>query len=117
MSGKKPKRSMDEALSKSAEALAFLEEGKPRRADRPVRTPKLDQQPGYRHSEQAVRDRPRPVPGKRPVESVRMTFRLPKSIADGLIDASAGRRKRRDKASSQQDIVAEALDLWLKRTN
>jgi hypothetical protein len=46
-------------------------------------------------------------------ERIAVTVRLPKELAHALIDASAERRKNREKAWSQQDIVAEALVDWL----
>ncbi|MGE9270788.1 MAG: hypothetical protein ACQKBU_08290 [Verrucomicrobiales bacterium] len=48
-----------------------------------------------------------------PSERIAVTVRLPKEIADALIDASAERRKNRQQAWSQQDIVAEAVSGWL----
>ncbi len=50
-----------------------------------------------------------------PDERIAVTVRLPKDIAHALIDASAERRKNRDKAWSQQNIVAEALESHLRR--
>jgi hypothetical protein len=44
-----------------------------------------------------------------------MTFRLPAALSGRLGRVSAERKLRRQRPFSQQDIVAEALDEWLKR--
>lgn len=50
----------------------------------------------------------------RPYEDlVAITVRVPKRIADRLIDACAARRKNRQRPWSQQGIAAEALEEWL----
>ena len=86
--------SMTEALKEREDVIAFLEAGKPKaRNENPTSQPTASRKP--------------------PEERIAVTVRLPKSIAHALIDASAERRKNRDKAWSQQDIVAEALELLL----
>lgn len=52
---------------------------------------------------------------KPPEERIAVTVRLPKKLAHQLIDESARRRKRKEPAWSQQDIVAEALGKWLNQ--
>lgn len=47
--------------------------------------------------------------------TVSMTFRLPADLPAQLIRASAERRVTRELPASQQDIVAEALQDWLRR--
>lgn len=94
----KPKRhSMAEALKRRHDVRAFLDEGRPQPENRA--TPKS--------SKPAT---------KRKEPRIAVTVRLPESLAHALIDASADRRKNRQKAWSQQDIVAEALEAWLARS-
>ncbi len=45
---------------------------------------------------------------------VSATYRLPQSILDRLGIASAQRKAQRLEPASQQDIVAAALDKWLR---
>ncbi len=45
---------------------------------------------------------------------VSATYRLPQSIIDRLGIASAQRKAHRLEPASQQDIVAAALDKWLR---
>lgn len=86
--------SMTEALKEREDVIAFLAAGKPKaRNENPANQPTPSRKP--------------------PAERIAVTVRLPKAIAHALIDASAERRKNRDKAWSQQDIVAEALELLL----
>ena len=99
MAPKLKRHSMTEALDRSGEVMAFLREG----------------DPGAKKSEKAHHPE-RPKPSESPTEErIAVTVRLPKELAHALIDASAERRKNREKAWSQQDIVAEALYLWLTR--
>lgn len=87
----KPKRhSMTEALKQRDDVQAFLQDGRPEPEDRA--TPKSSK-PAAQTMEPRI-----PV-----------SVRLPESLAHALIDASAERRKSRQKAWSQQDIVAEPL--------
>lgn len=46
---------------------------------------------------------------------VAMTFRLPASLAARLLEVSSARKLRRERPFHQQDIVAEALTLWLRQ--
>ncbi len=86
---------MTEALKGREDVAAFLEAGRPK----------------ARNEDPADRSA---TPKPPPEERIAVTVRLPKDIAHALIDASAERRKNRDKAWSQQDIVAEVLREWLK---
>lgn len=90
-------QSMAEALGRSGEVAAFLREGDPGRA-KPERPNRLEN------------SKPRENTAE---ERIAVTVRLPRDLAHALIDASAKRRKNREKNSSQQDIVAEALRSWL----
>lgn len=93
----KPKRlSMTDALKGREDVIAFLEAGKPKARNENPTT--------YE------------TPSRKPTEErIAVTVRLPKAIAHALIDASAQRRKNRQENWSQQDIVAEALGVWLKK--
>lgn len=87
--------SMTEALKEREDVIAFLEAGKPKaRNENPTSQPTPSSKP--------------------PEERIAVTVRLPKTIAHALIDASAERRKNREEAWSQQDIVAEALEKWIE---
>jgi hypothetical protein len=86
---------MAEALGNRDDIRAFLGAGKPGpKRQTPTEHPKSE----------------RRVPERR----IAVTFRLPERIAHALIDASAERRKNREKAWSQQDIAAEALEEWFQ---
>lgn len=93
----KPKRhSMAEALKEREEVRAFLDAGKSSSQSNEVKP-----------QERTNR--------KNPERRIAVTLRLPEKIAHALIDASAERRKNREMAWSQQDIVAEALGDWLEK--
>ncbi len=49
--------------------------------------------------------------------TISMTFRLPAALSGRLCSVSAERKLRHQRPFSQQDIVAEALDQWLKRNS
>lgn len=49
--------------------------------------------------------------------TISMTFRLPAALSGRLGRVSAERKLQRQRPFSQQDIVAEALDEWLKRNS
>lgn len=89
---------MTDALKGREDVIAFLEAGKPKAKNE-------------NPSNQLTSSR------KPHEERIAVTVRLPKTIAHALIDASAGRRKNREQAWSQQDIVAEVLSEWLKKIN
>jgi len=90
---------MTEALDRSGEVMAFLREGDPGA-----------KKPAKRHHPE------RPKPSESLAEErIAVKVRLPKELAHALIDASAERRKNREKAWSEQDIVAESLKVWLAR--
>ena len=89
---------MTVALDRSGEVMAFLREGDPGA-----------KKPAKRHHPE------RPKPSESLAEErIAVTVRLPKELAHALIDASAERRKNREKAWSEQEIVAEAILEWLK---
>ena len=95
MATKTKRLSMTEALKGREDVIAFLEAGRPK----------------------AKNENPtsQPTPSSKPLEErIAVTVRLPKVIAHALIDASAERRKNREEAWSQQEIVAEALKSWLE---
>jgi len=96
MAATRKRHSMAEALKGRDDVLAFLEGG---------------QRPSTKG-----RENPKPAAPSRPAERrIAVTLRLPENLAHALIDASAERRKNREKAWSQQDIVAEALGEWLSK--
>lgn len=47
--------------------------------------------------------------------SVSMTFRLPADLSHHLMRAAVERKLKRERPFSQQDIVAEALQDWLRQ--
>lgn len=68
----------------------------------------------------SVRTKPKPKPDEEPVReesSIPVTFRLPESLVRAMISASAERKIRRVKPSTQQDIAALAIREWLNRNN
>jgi len=90
---------MTESLGRSGEVMAFLREG----------------DPGARRQEiPPSRETTTPLQVQAE-ERIAVTVRLPRNLAHALIDASAERRKKREKAWSQQEIVAEALAEWLEK--
>lgn len=88
---------MTESLKRREDVRAFLEAGTENRQNS---DPNLE---------------PKESP-KTPERRIAVTLRLPEEIAHALIDASAERRKKRQKNSSQQDIVAEALEEWFSES-
>lgn len=67
-----------------------------------------------------VRTKSKPKPDQEPVReesSIPVTFRLPESLVRAMISASAERKIRRIKPSTQQDIAALAIREWLNRNN
>lgn len=97
MAPKLKRHSMTEALDRSGEVMAFLREGDPG-----ARKPEKGHHPETPKPSESLTE-----------ERIAVTVRLPKELAHALIDASAERRKNREKAWSQQDIVAEALQHWI----
>jgi hypothetical protein len=93
MTAKRKRQSMAEALKDRQDVKAFL-------CDKA----------SNRSNEQTRSEKP-------PERRIAVTLRLPEKIAHALIDASAERRKKRQRNWSQQDIVAEALATWLPRTS
>jgi transcriptional regulator of met regulon len=91
MAAKLKRHSMTDALRAREDIVAFLEEGR------------IGSLGGSRIAKSATT--------KKPTEKrIAVTLRLPLKIAHALIDQSAQRRKNREQAWSQQDIVAEALE-------
>ena len=84
---------MTVSLMGREDVLAFLDVGKPRSRNDDMSRPRQKAEPTEKR--------------------IAVTLRLPEKIAQALIDESANRRKKREKAWSQQDIVAEALDKLL----
>lgn len=97
MTAKPRRHSMTESLKRREDVKVFLEAGT---ANRQNSDSNLEPKESH----------------KTPERRIAVTLRLPEKIAHALIDASAERRKKRQKNSSQQDIVAEALEDWLPRT-
>ncbi len=114
---------MSEALAPSAEVMEFLNKGEP---------PKISEQKEEQGRALEVVPDKNPKPAPKPTKvgygltkvakgeaeaerRVAVTIRLPQRLANGLIDASAQRRKERAKIRTQQDIVTEVLEAWLKR--
>ena len=95
MAEKTKRLTMTEALKGREDVVAFLEAGKPKARNE-------------NSANQPTTSKPQPE------ERIAVTVRLPKDVAHALIDASAERRKNRDEAWSQQDIVAEALGKWFE---
>jgi hypothetical protein len=103
----KPRRTMSEALRTgrlNEDALAFVNgaAAKPAASQAPVSASETR----VEHSQTDVRPA---VAG-----TVSMSFRLPAPLSARLVKASVERKLRRERPFSQQDIVAEALDEWLK---
>lgn len=88
---------MIEALDRGGEVMAFLREGDPSARKQEISQSRETTTPPQVQAE----------------ERIAVTVRLPRNLAHALIDASAERRKNREKAWSQQDIVAEVLSEWL----
>lgn len=104
------------------EAKAFIEQGSPKPQTQnpavsvdsvkvqPTATPKAST-----GTEQPAK--PRHEKGRQ-VESVAIvsaTFRLPATIPPALLKASSERKIKKIQPFTQQDIVAEALSLWLQK--
>lgn len=63
----------------------------------------------------AARDKePEPMPQK---SLVSITFRVPAQLPAALLRVSADRKARRIRPFTQQEIMAEALEQWLKRNS
>lgn len=92
MTARRKRQSMTEALKDREDIKAFLSDKAPSRSNEQTRSEKP------------------------PARRIAATLRLPEKIAHALIDASAERRKKRQKNWSQQDIVAEALEDWFEKS-
>jgi|GEM_PF-2096749 len=64
-------------------------------------------------SKPVLHETPRPTPDDDPL--VNVNFRLPTSVAQGLLRASMERKLAKDAPYTQQDITAAALRAWLKK--
>lgn len=98
MAKKATRHSMSEALKDREGVRAFLEAGKA--SPKINKAPQDEAQPSVKEPERETNRR------------IAVTLRLPEKIAHALIDASAERRKKRNRNWSQQDIVAEALEQY-----
>ena len=58
---------------------------------------------------------PEPSGGASGVGTVSMTFRLPAELCSRLLRVSLDRKLKRQKPFTQQDIMAEAINYWLKK--
>lgn len=58
-----------------------------------------------------------PIVEDRPETTVTVTYRLPEKLVSAMISASADRKVRRIKPSTQQSMVALAIEDWLKQNN
>ena len=96
MTAKQKRHSMAEALKERDDIRSFLEAGESRSGN-------VDE----------PNSRPKAEPGEK---RIAVTLWLPERIAHALIDESATRRKKREKAWSQQDIVVEAIEKYLCNT-
>ena len=63
-----------------------------------------------------VKAAPAPVE-ERPEVTVTVTYRLPEKLVSAMISASADRKVRRIKPSTQQSMVALAIEEWLNQNN
>jgi hypothetical protein len=117
---------MSEALtpSLSAEALAFVKAGTPKPAAEAAAAPKPAEEKVVEPKATEAQP-PKPARTKTPKAEtplgasgglVSMSVRVPAEIPDGLVRASADRKIKKQKPWTQQEIIAEALAEWLKRS-
>jgi hypothetical protein len=97
------RRSMASALT--PEKIAFLKGDPP-----PEPHPSMEEQSSWNIPEKVRRASPAPV-GR---ERVTVTVRLEPDVVAALVQASAERKVKRLHPHSQQDIVGDALKLWLR---
>lgn len=50
-----------------------------------------------------------------PVHKVNLSVRVPAALTAGLLRASTDRKLNRERPATQQEIVTEAIEQWLKR--
>jgi hypothetical protein len=98
------RRSMASALT--PEKIAFL------KGDPPEPHPSVEEQSPQSIPENMRMASPAPAPVGR--ERVTVTVRLEPDVVAALVQASAERKVKRLHPHSQQDIVGDALKLWLR---
>jgi hypothetical protein len=114
------------------EALAFIREGTPKpQVEKPVvavaavdnGASRLEERrdapgPGMAEAPRAVRAKAHVAKEEEPavVGVVGLTFRLPVQIHHALMRAAFERKFRRERPWTQQEIAAEALTIWLKKS-
>ncbi len=131
------RRSMTVALKTpelSAEALALIKQGTPeplsakpvsaaatpRKEEMPrltrteTRPEKSIETPSVERSRQAAQKEPEPAPV---IGLSHLSVRLPAELPQALLRASLDRKLKRIKPWTQQEIVMDALTLWLRKNN
>ena len=122
----KTRRTLGEALrtaNLSPEAKAFLSPGSPEPLAKPcspaIPVPSIPVTPSaptpapeFAPPSRVLESQPAPLPGTGALVS--MTFRVPAEIPSALVRASAERKVRRQRPFTQQEIVAEAVQQWLR---
>jgi len=122
----KSRRTLGEALrtaNLSPEAMAFLSPGSAEPMAQPlsptipppsapVAWPMPSPAPECAPNPRVVESPPAPSPATGALVS--MTFRVPVEIPSALVRASAERKVRKQRPFTQQEIVAEAVQQWLK---
>ncbi|RYG68552.1 hypothetical protein EON80_11410 [bacterium] len=121
------RRSLTQAINVEAPDIRdFLKAGLPAPKAAPAPEPERPEpaaavaEPPAVSETSSVRTKPKPKPDEEPVReepSIPVTFRLPESLVRAMISASAERKIRRIKPSTQQDIAALAIREWLNRNN
>lgn len=126
------RRSMSVALKTpelSAEALALIKQGTPEpltakpvvgaaavvkeEVTKPIRMERTVESPGER-SRHSSQKEPEPAPV---VGLTHLSVRLPADLPQALLRASLDRKLKRIKPWTQQEIVMDALTLWLRKNN
>jgi hypothetical protein len=118
---------MSEALQPPTlppEALAIIEQGNPKsRTQNPtvsVDSVKVQPTATLKQNDGTERPaKPKTEKGREPesVAIVSATFRLPATIPPALLKASSERKIKKIHPFTQQDIVAEALTVWLQKNS
>lgn len=125
------RRSLTQAISVEApEVREFLKAGIPapktlsskqpeQASDPPVSVEAVTEPPPHEEPLPVkLKNKPRligQVPEDRQEASVPVTFRLPEKLVKAMISASAERKIRRIKPSTQQDMAALAIEEWLRK--
>lgn len=125
------RRSLSQAISVDApDVKEFLKAGVPASK---VAPPKIVEKIPEASAPAALKEEPTPVPvspekpkakaklaavvEERQETTVPVTFRLPERLVTAMIQASADRKIRRVKPSTQQDMAALAIEDWLKQNS